>query len=161
MRKLLLLAASAAFMIGALLTSCAAQATGQAKPIAITATSGGYTLTLRVLPAESFAGPHAEMTRESGAKPDMLSASPPPNHHLVCFVKKNGKPVENARVNIRYRMRGGAWKSLPVVRMDVTGAGVATTHYGNNVYLAPGSYEAQVTVNNAPPRTFRFTLPAN
>jgi hypothetical protein len=33
-----------------------------------------------------------------------------------------------------------------------------TTHYGNNVRLEPGSYEARVTVNGSAPATFQFSL---
>jgi hypothetical protein len=42
--------------------------------------------------------------------------------------------------------------------MHVTGHGLATTHYGNNVRLGPGKYEARVTVNGQGPANFRFSL---
>lgn len=161
MRKLLLSAASIAFTMGALLVSCAAQASAHGGTISAHATSGAYTLTLKVLPAESFAGPHSAMAWDGGAKPDLLSAKPAPNHHLVVFVKKNGKPVEKGNVSIRYRMlkpSTGPWHHLPVARMHVAGKSPATTHYGNNVMLTPGSYAVWVKVGDAPAHVFRFAL---
>ena len=50
------------------------------------------------------------------------------------------------------------WTSLPVARMHVSGKGLETTHYGNNVWLAEGKYEARVTVNNNPSAVFQFSL---
>lgn len=157
MRKALLFAASVAFALGALLAACAAQA----KPVVETARTGAYAVTLKVLPAESFSGAHAAMAWDSGAKPVMLDAASKPNHHLVVFVKKDGKPVEDATVTIRYRMadaKGATWTSVPVARMHVAGKGPATTHYGNNVTIAPGTYMALVTVDGSAPAQFRFTL---
>jgi hypothetical protein len=40
----------------------------------------------------------------------------------------------------------------------VAGEGMNTTHYGNNVKLAPGTYEALVTVNGQGPAIFHFSL---
>jgi len=157
MRKSLLFAATIAFALGAFLASCAAQA----KPVSETATAGPYQVTLKVLPAESFAGAHKEMTWDGGAKPALLGSKPQPNHHLVVFVQKGGKPVENATVHIRYRMSGNAsapWQTLPVARMYVKGKGRATMHYGNNLHLAAGDYEAKVQVGNTPAHVFRFTV---
>jgi hypothetical protein len=122
------------------------------------ARSGPYALTLKVLPAESFAGPHAEMSHDGGAMPAMVHGPMHPNHHLVVFIKKDGKPVEEAQVKIIYRLGMGAWKTLPVARMHVAGKGPETTHYGNNVKLAPGKYEVRVSVNSEKHATFRFTL---
>jgi len=79
----------------------------------------------------------------------------------VAFVSKSGQPVEDAAVKIRYRRlspKPGAWITVPVVRTHVTGKGAATTPYGNNVESAPGSYEAQVTVNGKGPATFHFAV---
>ena len=160
MRKTLLFVAALSFALGAFLVSCAAHA---AQPVSQTAMAGPYSVTLKVLPAESFAGPKAEMVWDGGAKPDRLNAKHAPNHHMVVFVKRQGKPVEHGKVRIHYRMasaKPGAWMTLPVARMHVAGKGAATTHYGNNVDLPPGSYEVEVRVNDAPPHTFRFTLPA-
>ncbi len=136
-------------------------AVGQAKPISKTAKAGVFSVTLKVLPAESFLGPHAAMVRDAGAEPNTLKGPEHPNHHMVAFVKENGKPVENATVDISYRKlspKMGAWTALPVVRMHVAGHSLATTHYGNNVRLGPGRYEARVTVNGNGPATFLFRL---
>lgn len=146
-----------AFALGALLLPLAAHAQNVSK----TAMAGPYSVTLKVLPAESFSGPHAEMVRDGGAKPNMIHGPKMPNHHMVAFVKKDGKPVEKARVSIRYRKLGpkeGRWMRLPVVRMHVAGKGLATTHYGNNVKLEAGRYEAQVRVNRSKPAIFHFML---
>ena len=133
----------------------------QAKNISKTARTGGYSITLKVLPAESFSGSSAEMTRDGGAEPNELNGPKHPNHHLVAFVKKNGKPVENGSVSIRYREvspKKGDWTTLSVVRMHVTGKGLETTHYGNNVQLSPGKYAVQVAVNHSQPAKFHFSL---
>lgn len=133
----------------------------QAQTISKTAMAGAYSVTLKVLPAESFSGPHAEMVRDAGAKPNLVGGPVRPNHHMVAFVKKSGKPVETANVSIRYRElspKAGSWMSLPVVRMHVAGKSLATTHYGNNLNLGPGSYEVRVTVDGSGPATLHFTL---
>lgn len=134
----------------------------QAQKISKKATAGDYSVTLKVLPAESFQGPHAAMARDGGAEPNLLNSPEHPNHHLVAFVKKNGKPVEDASVSISYRQassKQGAWTKLPVVRMHEAGKGLKTTHYGNNLKLGPGRYEARVTVNGSEPAVFHFKLP--
>jgi hypothetical protein len=156
MQKLSALALPMTIALGALLAPHAAQA----QMVAKTDTVGGYTITLRVLPAESFTGAHAAMARDAGAQPMGLKASPAPNHHLVAFIRKDGKPVEDATVTISYRKAGtsGSWTELPVVRMHVAGKSLATTHYGNNVHLAAGSYEARVTVNGGQPAMYHFTV---
>jgi hypothetical protein len=132
-----------------------------AQKISKTAMAGDYSVTLKVLPAESFTGTDAAMSRDGGAEPNDIKGPEHPNHHLVAFVKKDGKPVEKATVSIRYREvspeRGG-WMSLPVVRMHMTGMSRETTHYGNNVKLGSGSYEARVTVNGSEPAVFHFSL---
>lgn len=121
----------------------------------------GYVIDLKVLPAESFEGSHKEMTRDGGAKAVLENGPQHPNHHMVVFVRKNGKPVENAHVSITYRQlspKMGSWKTLPDARMYATMDGLKSTHYGNNVRLGPGKYEARVTVNGSAPETFRFSL---
>ncbi len=136
-------------------------AIARAQNVSETGTAGKYSLTLKVLPAESFKGPHAEMMRDGGAMADMAHGEAAPNHHLVVFVDEKGKPVEDAKVTISYRRlspKPAKWMSLPVVRMHVEGKGMETTHYGNNVKLAPGNYEARVTVNGKGPATFHFAL---
>ena len=135
----------------------------QAQAISKTSTAGSYSVTLKVLPAESFRGPKAEMVRDGGAEPDYLNGAVRPNRHLVVFVKNDGDPVEDARVSISYRQlssKTNEWKSLPVVRMHVAGKGLTTTHYGNNVELPTGNYEVRVTVDGKGHATLRFSLPS-
>jgi hypothetical protein len=132
-----------------------------AQNISKTATAGVYSVTLKVLPAESFEGSDAEMMRDGGARADMLNEAGKPNHHLVAFIEENGQPVEDATVTISYRQvspENGKWMSLPVARMHVAHKSMETTHYGNNVELTPGSYEARVSVNGKGPAIFRFSL---
>lgn len=156
MRKVLLFAAALAFAFGAFLASCAAQA----KIVSRTARVGPYTVTLNLLPAESFAGGHSAMAWDGGAKPYRLKQSPKPNHHLVVFIKKHGKPVENASVKIRYRLMGGksGWQTLPVARMYVRRKGPRTMHYGNNVLLAPGNYAIRVRIVGASSHLFHLRI---
>jgi hypothetical protein len=128
-----------------------------------TAKTGRYTITLKVLPAESFTGPNAKMVWDGGAVAVPMTGAVPPNHHLVAFISHDGTPVEKAAVDIRYRrtgVRDATWVELPVARMHVADKGPATTHFGNNVDLAPGSYEAEVRVGGGQPAMFRFALPA-
>jgi hypothetical protein len=47
--------------------------------------------------------------------------------------------------------------AVPVVEMQAVGKGPASTHDGNNVTLAPGTYTVTVTVNGGPPATFTVT----
>ncbi len=134
----------------------------QAQEISKTAMAGNYSVTLKVLPAEAFSGPKAEMVRDGGAAADELGGPGQPNHHLVVFLKENDKPVEKAEVSIKYRessSKTAKWMNLPVARMHVAGKGPETTHFGNNVKLAPGKYEVHVTVNGSEPANFDFTLP--
>ena len=157
MRKILLFAAALAFAFGAFLSSCASQA----KPLSRTAQVGPYTVILKVLPAESFTSGHSAMVWDSGAKPYRLKQSPRPNHHLVVFIKKQGKPVENASVKIRYRLMGGqssGWQTLPVARMYVRGKGRSSTHYGNNVLLKAGNYAIRVRIAGGPSHLFHLRI---
>jgi len=133
----------------------------RAQNIIETSMAGTYSVTLSVLPAETFNEPHAEMAWDGGAEADMLNGPAGPNHHLVAFIKESGKRVENATVSISYRQlspKSGEWMSLPVARMHMAGKSLDTTHYGNNVKLAQGSYEVRVTVNGQGPATFKFSL---
>jgi hypothetical protein len=129
------------------------------QPISRTTVAGPYTVTLKVLPAESFTGPGAEMAWVGGAKPQDEGSPARPNHHLV---ERGEKPVEDARVEIAYERRApqASWTELPVARMHVAGKGAATTHYGNNVKLEPGSYRVRVTVGGKDTATFEFTIPS-
>lgn len=124
-----------------------------------TKTVDGYTMTLAVLPAEPFiskAEAHnkkdaGKMVNGAGASPVHQHASEHPNHHLVVFLKKNGKPVEHANVSITYTRMGkknAKTKTLPVTQMWVAGKGMKSAHFGNNVHLAPGRYRVHVTVNH-------------
>ncbi|MGH9718193.1 MAG: hypothetical protein ACRD4R_15905 [Candidatus Acidiferrales bacterium] len=144
-----------ALVLGVLVAPTASQAQNTSQ----VARSGPYTFTLKVLPPESFHGSHAEMTRDSGAKAVAVNGPAHPNYHLVVFIKKNGKPVEDAQVAITYRQSARQhWERLPVARMHVAGKGRETTHYGNNVNVSPGKYEVRVTVAGRRHATFRFTL---
>ncbi len=133
----------------------------RAHNISETAMSGRYTVTLKVLPAESFTGFNAQMIPDSGAAPDLLNGEDGPNHHLVAFITRDGKPIEHARVAISYindPAAGGPWTALPVLRMHMAGRGLESTHYGNNVDLTPGVYAVRVAVNGHAPATFRFAV---
>jgi hypothetical protein len=162
MRRLLRLAfapavaAALAFGVGGVATAA------DPGPISQTQTAGPYTVTLKVLPAESF-GPHGEMTWDAGAKPEQKAGPAHPNHHVVAFVERDGKPVENANVEIAYEPMApnSSWRAVPVARMHVSGKSLATTHYGNNVKLEPGSYQARVTVNGSDAATFEFQIPSS
>lgn len=142
----------AAASVGLVLTlGAAAWAVSDSKP------AGAYELTLKVLPAETFEGPQAKMAWDGGAEAVKVDGPEKPNHHLVVFVKKGKTPVEDAKVEIAYRPAGekdAGWTRLPVARMHERGAGPKTTHYGNNVRLAPGPYEVRVTVNGGAPTEF-------
>ncbi|MGH9737932.1 MAG: hypothetical protein ACRD4X_05015 [Candidatus Acidiferrales bacterium] len=123
------------------------------------ARTGPYTINLKLLPAESFEGSHPAMVHDSGAMPVLVHGAEHPDHHLVVFIKKDGKPVENARVTITYRQSQSAhWRKLQVARMHAAGKGPETTHYGNNVNLVPGKYEVRVTVDAERFVTFRITV---
>jgi len=151
------LTAALAFAFAALLVPH----TAQAQTVSKTAIAGAYTITLKVLPPESFNGPQAPMTRDGGAEANPVNGAEHPNHHLVVFIKENGEPAEHAKVFISYRElspRKEDWVSVPVVRMHVTGKSPATTHYGNNVDLCLGSYDARVTVNERVLITIPFSL---
>lgn len=133
----------------------------EAEEISQTTQAGPVRVTLKVLPAESFKGADASMAWDSGAKPVLLSHSPKPNHHMVVFLEIDKKPIEKANVTIlyrRYRPKEGKWTLLPVARMHVKGKSLATTHFGNNVDLAPGDYEVIVIVDHNPPADFHFKL---
>jgi hypothetical protein len=161
MRKQVCINMSLVVALGLALGILFAPAVAQTQEVSETATTGAYSVTLKVMPAESFTGLKAEMVRDAGAQPNQLNGRTEPNHHLVAFVKESGKPVEKAAVSISYRElspKKGKWMSPPIVRMHVAGKCLQTTHYGNNVKLDPGNYEARVTVNGSEPATFHFSL---
>lgn len=156
--KKLLLVASLALLPAAMLAPRAAHA----QAVSQKDMAGAYQVTLRVLPPEAFHGEKAPMAKDAGATPVKVDGPKSPNHHLVAFVKKDGKPVEDANVEIMYRETSPKktdWMTLPVVRMHVAGKSEKTTHYGNNVMLSPGEYSVRVEVNGSAPATFDVTLP--
>ena len=129
-----------------------------AQNISQTAKAGKYSVNLKVLPAEAFMGADAEMVHDAGAKPVTVDGPMHPNHHMVVFISRDGKPVEKARVTIRYRMGSmGKWMRLPVARMHVKGKGLGTTHFGNNLKMEPGKYDVKVEVNGKT-AMFHFSL---
>lgn len=112
--------------------------------------AGEYTITLRVLPPESFTGMNAQMVRDGGDEPVLKNGPSHPNHHLVAFIKQDGKALEAGRVMIEYRSQAGAeWTKVPVVRMHIKGKGLKSTHFGNNINMKGGKYEVRVTVNGS------------
>lgn len=133
----------------------------RAESISQTKTVGNCTVTLRVLPPESYRGPHSAMISSGGAAPYYLDSHIKPTHHMVVFLSKDGKPIENAHVMIRYRLASETgnhgWHWLAVNRMYARGAGIASTHYGNNLVLAPGKYEVCVK-SNGKMVTFHITV---
>jgi hypothetical protein len=151
----------------------AAPSVAQAKSDAtsITHHKAGYTITLKLLPAEPWtkdgaSTPSGEMQYLSGADPVKLNNAIQPNHHLVVFLRKGGHPVEHADVRIRYKGPGvkhtnwtkERWIDEPVVRMDVSGVGAKTTHYGNNVFLKPGVYLVDVTIDKKIDSRFKLQV---
>ncbi len=150
-------------LAGLLVPASLALAKGGPKPVTRKAQAGPYQVTLKVLPAEAFEGPHAEMAWDGGAKAMTLTSAARPNRHLVVFVTRAGKPVTDGKVRIRYRMTGmrqSRWMTLPVAKMHVAGKSAATTHYGNNVHLRHGWYQAVVTVNGHRTQVMRFAVSA-
>lgn len=85
-----------------------------------------------------------------------LDADSHPNHHLVAhiFRRRTGAVVTDARVTMSFvpvDAKGrptGAPTDVPVVVMQAVGAGPTSTHYGNNVTMAPGRYNVVVNVND-------------
>jgi hypothetical protein len=125
--------------------------------------AGAYTVTLKILPPEAFHGPSAEMAWDGDAEPVELGAPANPNHHLVAFLERYGNPVERANVAIAYEKTGSdaGWQQLPVARMHVAHKDHSTTHFGNNVKLEPGEYQARVTIDGKDSTTFAFTIPVS
>lgn len=151
--------ASAALFALTMMFCATALAAGQTGITSKTKTVGAYTITLKVLPAEPFVSPSkaqkkantGEMVNAGGAKPVQPESSKKPNHHLVVFLKKHGKPVESAHVRMRYtkaKSQHSKIVQVPVNRMWVAGKGRKTMHFGNNVNMPPGKYVVYVVVNN-------------
>lgn len=130
----------------------------------LTRHADNWTITLKLLPAETFTHVVKPSTRGDmyvlGGSGRPLPAGKA-NHHLIVRLQHEGHPVTNANVKLQYRLekpRHAAWHSVPVVRMDVAGKGVQTTHYGNNVLLKPGKYDVRVAVNGNPRQHFELDV---
>lgn len=123
----------------------------RAESVSQTKIVDGCTVTLRVLPPESYDGPHSAMISAGGAAPYALDSAIKPTHHMVVFLSKDGKPIEQAHVQIGYRLESesghSSWHWMQVNRMYARGAGAASMHFGNNLVLAAGKYEVMVKAN--------------
>jgi hypothetical protein len=132
----------------------------------ITQIAGPYRIVLVVLPAEPFytqaqvAQTHVKdgMVVVGGAAPVPPDDASHPNHHLVVHLydRATGKAVRGGHVTMTYApasadsaATSGASVKVPIVEMQAIGKGPESTHYGNNVTLAPGSYRIAVTANGA------------
>ncbi|HZS87034.1 MAG TPA: hypothetical protein VFE42_06075 [Chloroflexota bacterium] len=83
-----------------------------------------------------------------------------PNHHLELHVYdlKHRRVVGDAMVSISYRQIAGSMSSMssmsqrptsvPIAVMMGVGAGMSDVHYGNNVYMAAGTYRVDTRVNS-------------
>lgn len=144
--------AGTALLCGAFLAG-PASASAASHTQSITHETKGWTITLKLLPAETFAhvvkpSTQGEMYVRGGLGRPLPAAKA--NHHLVVFLKHDGQAVTNAKVTLRYRRqkpRHAGWHKVPVVRMDIAGKGARTTHYGNNVLLKPGKYDVSTSID--------------
>ncbi|MDA3920492.1 MAG: hypothetical protein PF501_07410 [Salinisphaera sp.] len=136
----------------------------------LTQTVDGYTIALKVLPAEPFvsvadakkSASAGAMVNGGGVEPMAKDSPKAPNHHIVVFIKKDGKTVENADVTMAYKNKNSSsakMTSVPVTRMWVAGKGKKTMHYGNNVNMDSGEYQVQVVVNSNAKASFDINVP--
>jgi hypothetical protein len=139
-------------------------------------TVDGMRIELHLLPAEPFftadeaALKHVSegMLIMSGAAPVPPDAEPRPTHHLVAHVfnTKTGKAITDAAVDMNFQLLdnkgkpSGAAVNVPVVAMQAIGKGAQSTHYGNNVTMASGSYAVTVMVNGKKAE-FKVTVTQN
>lgn len=153
-----------AALFAASMCLCGGAISAQAEGMMQGRTVAAYRVELHVLPAEAFFSKEevAEkkakegMEVEGGATPVALDADSHPNHHLVAhiFRRRTGAVVTDARVTMSFvpvDAKGrptGAPTDVPVVVMQAVGAGPTSTHYGNNVTMAPGRYNVVVNVND-------------
>jgi hypothetical protein len=164
-----IVAALACALVGAI------AAPAQAKAVKITHTAGRYTVELDLLDAEAFGTPmpgmpamgdgpaKMVMVAKGGADPVPMDAPSHPNHHLVVHVydATSHEAVADATVTISFTPLDASGKAagtateVPVVVMEASGKGAASTHYGNNVTMPAGRYRADVTVNGTK-TAFRF-----
>jgi hypothetical protein len=127
-----------------------------------TQAAGPYKIMLVMLPAEPYMTPaEYEKTHPAqgmvvvgGATPIQPGSPSHPNHHLVAHVYRlDGSAVQGATVTMTVTPTGsgaeGAPLSVPIVEMQAAGKGPQSTHYGNNVTLAPGRYAVTVAVGSA------------
>ena len=140
----------------------------QAKDVKMTHAVGAYSVELGLLKAEPFAAsggsgmmsmgggqPGMMMVVEGGVRPVPVDDPSHPNHHLVVHVHDaaSGKALARASVAISFTpvdasgTATGPATKVPVVVMEASGMGAASTHYGNNVTMPPGAYRIDVTVN--------------
>jgi hypothetical protein len=136
-----------------------------------TQTAGPYTIQLVLLPAEPFitqaeyaqTHPAEGMVVVGGAVPVQPASATQPNHHLVAHIyRADGTAVEGAHVAMTVVATGGAAPAspmpVPIVEMQAAGKGPQSTHYGNNVTLAPGTYNVTVSVGETASTTFALTV---
>jgi hypothetical protein len=129
----------------------------------LTQTAGPYRIVLEVLPPEPFYTKaqvkqnHVKdgMVVFGGAAPVQPDDASHPNHHLIIHVfnSSTGKALRGGHVTMTYALAsssGAAATAVPVVEMRVIGKGPESTHYGNNVTLAPGTYHVIVTAMGKP-----------
>jgi len=79
------------------------------------------------------------------------------NNEHGAMNQNHGMMAENHAAGMGETKGANKWWTLPVARMHVRGKGPATTHFGNNVKLMPGSYEVKVSVNGKV-AMFHFSL---
>ena len=148
---------------GAIAASLMLAAGATAADVMKTKTVDSLRIELHVLPAEPFFTPDEVAAKHvtqgmlimSGAAPVAPDAESRPNHHLVVHVynAKTGKAIADAAVEMSFRLLDNKGKTsivavnVPVVVMQVIGKGAQSTHYGNNVTMAKGSYAVNVKVN--------------
>jgi hypothetical protein len=154
--------------------ACLAAVTAQAKVVKMTHKAGAYSVELNLLNAEPFGAPMSGMSEgqmgmvmvaKGGADPVKPDSPSHPNHHLVVHIydAASHKVVSDAKVTISFTPVGvdgkptGPATQVPVAIMEASGKGAASTHYGNNVTMPPGSYRVEFTVNGAI-TTFRFKV---
>jgi hypothetical protein len=131
--------------------------------VVVDTTVGGLKIELHVMQAEPFFTKEQVTSKKvtegmlvmAGAKPIGLSDTTHPNHHLVIHVfdAKTSRAVTNAKVTMSLQavdemgMKKGSAVEIPVVVMQAIGKGEQSTHYGNNVTMADGSYEVTLVIN--------------
>ena len=128
--------------------------------------AGPYRVVLAVMPAEPFYTAAQAMKMHGGSGMVIVGGAHPvppsdasrPNHHLAVHVysRATGQALRGAAVTLTYERVPGVFplKHLPVVEMQAIGGGPGSTHYGNNVALAPGPYRVVAGINHTAAATF-------